>query len=175
MAFVNPERPNDIIHLFFIQNWIEVIFQWLTITINYLNDEKVNFKLISLKLLIIISLFSATIIFVSGEIFRIIADPELIFNGVLILIISNLFILYKKNSVDGGINFNSNILNLFYLKIVISNLILILWIISINSQSFTVLNFKGLPILLIIKAIVDITFQLIHDINFNKNKISYNF
>ncbi len=157
MASINTDRPSEIIYLFFAHQIIYGFFFWIWIFINYLNSNKsgLNFKAFTLKLLTQITILISSILYLSAELFSYFLEPELIFNGVLILLISNLFILYKKNKEQINKNIISKFINTYFIRTIPSNLFFLILIYLLNSKTPSI-NANSLQILLIVKAILDV-------------------
>lgn len=178
MASINPDRPSEIIYLFFAHQIIYGFFFWIWIFIIYLNLNKsgLNFKAFTLKILTQITILISSILCLSAELFSYFLEPELIFNGVLILLISNLFILYKKNKEQIKKNIISKFINTYFIRTIPSNLFFLILIYLLNSKTPSI-NANSLQILLIVKAILDVfTFFIpLFLINKDSKNLAYNF
>lgn len=178
MASINPDRPSEIIYLFFAHQIIFGFFFWIWIFIIYLNSNKsgLNFKAFTLKILTQITILISSILCLSAELFSYFLEPELIFNGVLILLISNLFILYKKNKEQIKKNIISKFINTYFIRTIPSNLFFLILIYLLNSKTPSI-NANSLQILLIVKAILDVfTFFIpLFLINKDSKNLAYNF
>lgn len=176
MASINPDRPSEIIYLFFAHQIIYGFFFWIFII--YLNSNKsgLNFKAFTLKLLTQITILISSILYLSAELFSYFLEPELIFNGVLILLISNLFILYNKNKEQINKNIFSKIINTYFIRTIPSNLFFLILIYLLNSKTPSI-NANSLQILLIVKAILDVfTFFIpLFLIKKDSKNLAYNF
>lgn len=178
MASINPDRPSEIIYLFFAHQIIYGFFFWIWIFIIYLNSNKsgLNFKAFTLKILTQITILISSILCLSAELFSYFLEPELIFNGVLILLISNLFILYNKNKEQINKNIISKIINTYFIRTIPSNLFFLILIYLLNSKTPSI-NANSLQILLIVKAILDVfTFFIpLFLIKKDSKNLAYNF